>query len=432
MKGGKSKTKSRQAVPEKDSAVPVLKVAKAKSKNRLVEHPDPASLKSGIFSEEILPAILASIKDVIWSIDADTYETLYLNPAAERIYGRPASAFYADPKLFMNIVHPEDLPRVAQMARELIKKGAMTVQYRIIRPDGEVRWLEDNMAVARRADGRPVRFDGVATDITEARLSQSMLEKREARLRSVLETAPDPIVTIDEQGIIQSFSSAAEKLLGYSPAEIVGHNVNLLMPPPHREKHDDCIARYLATGGKHIIGIGRQVEAQRKDGAVFPIDLAVGEVESGGTYIFTGFIKDLMARVRMEQELRQAQKMEAMGQLTGGVAHDFNNLLTVISGTLEMLERRLTDAEQREILNEAQEASKLGAELTNWLLAFGRHQSLNPKPTDLNALAPDMATLSRRSLGESVETTLRLSEQLPLVMVEWSVNYETLMRAACG
>jgi signal transduction histidine kinase len=124
--------------------------------------------------------------------------------------------------------------------------------------------------------------------------------------------------------------------------------------------------------------------------------------------------------------------MEAMGQLTGGVAHDFNNLLTVISGTLEMLERRLTDAEQREILNEAQEASKLGAELINRLLAFGRRQSLNPKPSDLNALAPDMATLLRRSLGESVETTLRLSEQLPLVMVEWSVNYETLMRAACG
>jgi CheY-like chemotaxis protein len=120
----------------------------------------------------------------------------------------------------------------------------------------------------------------------------------------------------------------------------------------------------------------------------------------------------------MEQDLRQAQKMEAIGQLTGGVAHDFNNLLTVISGNLEMLERRLTDPEHREILNEAREASNLGAELTKRLLAFGRRQSLNPKPTDLNALAAGMAELLRRSLGEMVEIEIRLSKGLPLIMAD--------------
>jgi signal transduction histidine kinase len=148
------------------------------------------------------------------------------------------------------------------------------------------------------------------------------------------------------------------------------------------------------------------------------MELAVGEVRLGGTHIFTGFIRDLTARVKMEQDLRQAQKMEAIGQLTGGVAHDFNNLLTVISGNLEMLERRLTDPEHREILNEAREASNLGAELTKRLLAFGRRQSLNPKPTDLNALAGGMAELLRRSLGEMVEIEIRLSEGLPLIMAD--------------
>jgi PAS domain S-box-containing protein len=250
----------------------------------------------------------------------------------------------------------------------------------------------------RRDGGDPVSVLEFDSDITETRRAQAMLKEREACLRSILDTAPDAIVTIDESGIIQSFGKSAEKLFGYVPGEVIGCNVEMLMPAPHRENHDGPLA--LRTGEKHIIC--RQVEARRKDGTIFPMDLAVGEVTLGGTHIFTCFIRDLTARVKMEQDLRQAQKMEAIGQLTGGVAHDFNNLLTVISGNLEMLEPRLNDPKHREMLNEAQEASKLGAELAKRLLAFGRRQSLNPKPTNVNALAEGMVELLRRSLGEAV------------------------------
>ena len=111
-------------------------------------------------TEEKLANILGTIETAVWSIAADTFETLYLNPAAEKIYGRAASAFYADPKLFMNIVHPDDRPRVAQMLPQLIEQGTMALQYRILRPDGEVRWLEDKATIAYGAGGRPVRFDG--------------------------------------------------------------------------------------------------------------------------------------------------------------------------------------------------------------------------------------------------------------------------------
>ena len=545
MKSGKKTPLRRRAAPENSSApAPVSKTTKPKPKNTLDKRLSQTSQQLHKVSEERLATILTTIDNAVWSIAADTYETLYLNPAAERIYGRAASAFYSDPKLFMNMVHPEDRPRIAQMLPELIEQGTMTIQYRVVRPDGEVRWLEDKTAIARDLEGRPVRFDGVASDITERKAheaqfqakqeqldkfahaldlvpamvckldgeimhwgrglqamygwsveeavgrfahellvtefpeplpkiqaelldrgvwhgelvcahrdggrivvasqwslyrpedddsasvlvfdsdvtemkrTQSMLVEREARLRSVLETAPDAIVTIDENGIIQSFSNAAEKLFGYAPGEVIGRNIKLLMPAPYHDSHDGYIARYLRTGEKHIIGIGRQVEAQRKDGTIFPMDLAVGEVTHGGAHIFTGFIRDLTARVKMEQDLRQAQKMEAIGQLTGGVAHDFNNLLTVISGNLEMLEPRLTVAEHREILNEAQEASKLGAELTKRLLAFGRRQPLDPKPTDINALAEGMIELLRRTLGETSEIETRLSEGLPLIMAD--------------
>lgn len=118
-------------------------------------------------AEKRLGSILETIDNVVWSICANTYKTLYLNPAAERVYGRPAVTFYEDPELFLNIVHPEDRQWVADVLPELIEKGSMTLQYRVVRPDGEIRWLEDRMAVARNAKGEPERFDGVATDITE-------------------------------------------------------------------------------------------------------------------------------------------------------------------------------------------------------------------------------------------------------------------------
>src|SRR5262249_14944865 len=171
-------------------------------------------------------------------------------------------------------------------------------------------------------------------------------------------------------------------------------------------------------GEKRIIGIGREVEARRKDGTTFPIELAVGEVKLGRARIFTGFIRDLTVRVKMEQDLRQAQKMEAIGQLTGGVAHDFNNLLTVISGNLEMLERRLAGADERELLEQAREACGLGAGLGNRLVAFGRRQSLQPKLVDLASLVGGMVDLLRRSLGATIAIETDLRERLPRVTVD--------------
>jgi len=269
----------------------------------------------------------------------------------------------------------------------------------------------------RDEDGSPMIVE-VNTDVSDAKRALAMLEEREARLRSILENAPDAIITIDERGIVRSFSASAEALFGYAAGEVIGQNVKMLMPSPYREMHDGYIARYLATGEKRIIGIGRQVEAQRKDGSTFPMQLAVGEAILGDTRLFSGFISDLTARVKMEQELRHSQKMEAVGQLTGGVAHDFNNLLTVVSGNLEMLERRLEDRESRELLKEAQEACQMGGDLASRLLAFGRRQPLQPKPTDLNALVDSILVMLRRSLGEAIEIESRLASELPMVTVD--------------
>ena len=293
-------------------------------------------------------------------------------------------------------------------------KGELIHRHR----DGRRITVECQWAVHRDPQGNAVSILQFVRDVTEAKRAQAMIEEREARLRSVLDTAPDAIITIDSQGIVQSFSHAAERLFGYAAGEVIGRNINLLMPSPHAEAHDGYLDRYLQTGEKRIIGIGRTVQARRRDGEIFPIELAVGEVVLPEGRVFTGFIRDISARQSMEEELRQAHKMEAVGQLTGGVAHDFNNLLTVISGNLELLERRLSDEDDRDILREAQEAADLGAQLASRLLAFGRRQPLNPKPTDLNTMVVGMVDLLRRTLGEMVQIETRLGEAVPVIMAD--------------
>jgi nitrogen-specific signal transduction histidine kinase/CheY-like chemotaxis protein len=148
------------------------------------------------------------------------------------------------------------------------------------------------------------------------------------------------------------------------------------------------------------------------------MELAVGEAHVNGERFFTGFAHDLTARKRLERELRQAQKMEAVGQLTGGVAHDFNNLLTVVLGNLEMLEERLAGEDDLALLRDAREAARLGAELTGRLLAFARRQPLRPRAVDLGQAVPEAAALLRRTLGEAVELRTVLAPGLPPVLAD--------------
>jgi PAS domain S-box-containing protein len=235
---------------------------------------------------------------------------------------------------------------------------------------------------------------------------QDDLSAKEARLLSILDTAPEAIVTIDERGTIESFSRSATALFGYTAEEMVGRNVRSLMPPPYNDEHTDYVERYRRTGERRVIGIGRVVEGRRKDGSTFPAELAVGEALIDDRRIFTGFLRDLTMRQRIEQDLRQSQKMEAIGQLTGGIAHDFNNLLTVILGDMEMLQDRVRDPQHLEILKEARETAEHGAELTGRLLAFARRQALNPKLVDVGDLVAQFTGLLRRALGETIEISV--------------------------
>ncbi len=232
------------------------------------------------------------------------------------------------------------------------------------------------------------------------------------KLQAILESALDAIITIDDRGLITTVNPAAARLFGYAADAFIGRNVHFLMPEPYHSAHDGYIANYRNTGARKIIGIGREVTGRRSDGSTFPMHLAVSEFEMDGRVHFTGIIHDLSVQKATEQALRQAQKMEAMGQLTGGIAHDFNNLLTVIIGNLEMLEGRLTTSAQKELATEALEAADLGARLTARLLAFARRSHLEPEVVNLNDFVLGLTDMLHRTLGSTISLSNALTPRL--------------------
>jgi two-component system sensor kinase FixL len=176
----------------------------------------------------------------------------------------------------------------------------------------------------------------------ETEAAAAGLANREAHLRSVLETVPDAIVVIDEAGQIRDFSPAAERMFGWPAGEAVGRNVRMLMPEPYRSAHDGYLERYYRTGEKRIIGKGRVVVGQRRDGATFPIELSVGEIRAGGERHFTGFIRDLTERQKAEARLQELQgelvhvsRLTSLGEMASAIAHEINQPLSAIANYLK-------------------------------------------------------------------------------------------------
>ncbi len=222
--------------------------------------------------------------------------------------------------------------------------------------DGSFRWLEWNAQRLDDFEGHPGLL-AVGHDITDRKQATEDLRQQEARLRAVLDTAVDGIITINERGIIQSVNSATERIFGYTADEMNGNNISMLMPSPYREEHDGYLANYCRTGEKKIIGIGRQVEAQRKDGTTFPCDLAVSEVPPPDKRLFTGILRDITEQKGTEERALQAERLAAIGQTVTGLAHESRNAFQRSQACLEMLALELEDRpDELELVDRTQRA----------------------------------------------------------------------------
>lgn len=213
------------------------------------------------------------------------------------------------------------------------------------------------------------------------------LRASEARWRSVIHSAVDGIVVIDAQGRIEAFNPAAERLFGYPEDDVIGRNVNILMPSPYHEEHDTYIARHLATGTQRIIGTGREVTGRRRDGSTFPLHLSVGKTTAGGEQKFTGILHDLSQRVEMEQQLREQTSLARLGEMAAVIAHEVKNPLAGVRGAIQVIGTRLPkDGKDAAIVTEIVKRIDGLNGLMQDLLLFARP----PKP---KSAVVDLATM---------------------------------------
>jgi len=288
------------------------------------------------------------------------------------------------------------------------------------------------LGVASRAATFTALGIGIAWVGERLRMTALQSAAREAHLGSILATVPDAMIVIDERGLIQSFSLAAERLFGYRAADVLGRNVKMMMPSPYREAHDDYMARYLRTGEKRIIGIGRVVVGERRDGSTFPMELAVGEMRSNNARFFTGFIRDLSERQKTEARLQELQselvhisRLTAMGEMASALAHELNQPLSAIAnymkGSRRLLEGRSDDktAMVRDAMDKAAEQSLRAGQIIRRMRDFVARGESERRVESVKKLVEEASALALvGAKDQGVRVLFRLDSTVDLVLAD--------------
>jgi two-component system sensor kinase FixL len=262
------------------------------------------------------------------------------------------------------------------------------------------------------------KFTGTLHDLSERMRLDQELRTSEARWRTIVDSAVDGIVVIDDHGRIEAFNPAAERLFGYSESEVIGRNVNLLMPSPYHEEHDTYLAHYLATGVRKIIGIGREVTGVRHDGRTFPLHLSVGQMTVAGERKFTGIVHDLSARVQIEEQMRDRAAMARLGEMAAVIAHEVKNPLAGVRGAIQVIGGHLPpDSKDLPVVKEIVSRIDDLNDLMKDLLMFARPPQPKPAMVDLAKLVEITAAMLRDDPA-LVQVHISIDGTLPPTMAD--------------
>ena len=367
--------------------------------------------------EEFFGAVVASSNDVIVTKSLDGVITGW-NAAAERLFGYTTDEAIGNS---IDLIVPAERRSEVRRILEGIRQGDVISPHETVRiaKNGREILLSLSVSPIKARDGKIIGATKIARDLTEVRLAQEALSESERMALGIIETSLDAFVQMNNSGVVIDWNSQAQKILGWSREEALGRDLGeLIVPEAHRAYHREALARLLRDADA-MHGSRFEIEAQRQDGAEMRVEFSVTAFRRRGGLVFNAFIRDLTDKIAAENQIRQAQKMDAVGQLTGGVAHDFNNILTVITGTIEILAEGVADRpELAGIAHMIDEAASRGAELTGHLLAFARRQPLQPREIDVNTLILTTSKLLRPTLGEQIEIETLLADDPWLAYVD--------------
>jgi PAS domain S-box-containing protein len=385
-------------------------------------------------SEERLRLALESGAMGIWDWNAVTDEMAW-SESHYKLFGLDPRQFGGTREGFNKWVHPEDLPGIdAEVARCRENHSPYQHEFRIVRPDRSVRWMAARGTFSYDASGTPVRMLGVVWDITERR----RVDAERIRLTAAIEHAGESFIIVDRQGVIEYVNPAFERTTGYRSPEVVGSRWDILSGGREQQPLYDDIQAILRAGRTWS---GR-TPAKRRDGTSIVTACTVSPVlgQDGKLEHVAVVYRDITDHLRMEEQLRQAQKIESVGRLAAGVAHDFNNMLTPILGYTEILLAGMHPADVRYAqLQEIRKAAESSRDLTRQLVAFSRKQVLQVKTVDLRTVVSGIEQLLRRTVRKNVALTTRLSfgpcpvavdvGQIEQVLMNLAVNAQDAMPA---
>ena len=377
-------------------------------------------------SEERYRRITDAVTDYIFTVyieNGQVVKTVH-NQACIAVTGYSAEEFAADPCLWITMVIPEDRALVEKHAsRILTSKDLVTIEHRIYKKNGRVRWISNTPVPHYDFLGALISYDGLISDITEHKKAEEKLRKSETKYRQLVENLNEGIWVIDEKGKTAFVNSHMAEMLGYTVEEMLGRHLFSFMD-------EQGVQNAMIKLERRQQGIKEQhdFEFQRKDGTRIYTTLETGPVtDEDGNYkgAIAGVIditnqKRVEAeRKKLEAQLFQSQKMDAVGRLAGGVAHDFNNMLTIILGHAEQALQNIDPSDPLyDDLEEIQNAGKRSADLTRQLLAFARKQTILPKMLDLNNIVKGMLKMLRRLIGEDIAISWNPGNDLRQVKID--------------
>jgi len=362
-------------------------------------------------SEQLLSNLMSNLPGVVYRcVNSQLRTMIYISEAVIELTGYAASDLINNHKVtYGNLIHQGDRSYTEYEIQNAIKSHShFQLEYRIRRANGEIVWLWEQGKAVVGAGGEVTHLEGYITDITLQKTAELALAETQRQASAILKSVGEGILYLDKSGKIVFVNHAATKVLAWGESEMIGKESHGLIHHHYLDGSDyllvDCPVQLTLQDGK-VREIDNEVFF-KKDGSSFPVTYIVSPILNDAgkpTGAVVSFI-DISKRLALEDQLRQSQKLESLGQLTGGVAHDFNNLLTVIIGNAESLEENLESTPQlKSLAAMITKAGLRGSELTQALLAFARKQPLDPKVVDLNELLTNIKVLLQSALGEYFE-----------------------------